>query len=113
MTTLKILFSGQDAGANSSGLFDLNYFAAGFSPDLTVLGAKALFEGYDANGNDSLWVTDGKAAGTSELTVAGSDANGLFFNVTAPDLTVLAGKALFVGEDADGNINLWVTDGTS
>jgi hypothetical protein len=28
-----------------------------------------LFSGYDANGNDALWVTDGTAAGTWELFV--------------------------------------------
>ncbi len=74
----------------------------------------ALFEGYDANGVDGLWVTDGTAAGTRELSVSGSYANGLFANVSAaPDITVIGGTALFAGEDASGNINLWVTDGTS
>ena len=131
----KVLFAGQDAtgnanlwvtdgtaggtselavaGANAGGLFDLNYFPAGFSPGFTVLGHVALFEGYDANGVDSLWVTDGTAAGTSELSVSGSYANGLFANVFAPDITVIGGTALFAGKDASGKINLWVTDGTS
>ena len=131
----KVLFAGQDAsgnsnlwvtdgtaggtselavgGANPAGLFDLKYFSAGFSPGFTVLGNVALFEGYDASGVDSLWVTDGTAAGTSELSVAGSFAGGLFANVAAPDITVIGGTALFAGEDAAGNINLWVTDGTS
>ena len=57
-------------------------------------------------------MTDGTAAGTSELNVAGSFAGGLFFDVSTPDLTVFAGKALFVGEDTSGNISLWTTDGT-
>jgi ELWxxDGT repeat protein len=101
------------AGANAGGLFDLNYFSAGFSPGFTVLGNMALFEGYDANGVDSLWVTDGTAAGTSELSVSGSYANGLFAKVSAPDITVIGGTALFAGKDASCKINLWVTDGTS
>jgi ELWxxDGT repeat protein len=130
----KVLFAGQDAsghpnlwvtdgtsagtselavaGANSRGLFDLNFFPSGFSPGFTVLGTRALLEGYDASGIDGLWVTDGTSAGTSELTVVGSFANGLFFDVSAPDLTVFAGKALFVGEDTSGGISLWTTDGT-
>ncbi len=130
----KVLFAGQDAsghpnlwvtdgtsagtselavaGANADGLFSQNFFPSGFSPGLTVLGTRALFEGYDASGIDGLWVTDGTSAGTSELTVAGSFANGLFFDVSAPDLTVFAGNALFVGEDTSGGISLWTTDAT-
>ncbi len=34
--------------------------------------SRAVFAGYDANGYTNLWVTDGTAAGTSELTVAGA-----------------------------------------
>jgi ELWxxDGT repeat protein len=131
----KVLFAGQDAtgksnlwvtdgtaggtselavaGANAGGLFDLNYFSTGFSPGFTVLGNVALFEGYDANGVDGLWVTDGTAAATRELSVSGSYANGLFAKVSAPDITVIGGTALFAGKDASGKIDLWVTDGTS
>jgi ELWxxDGT repeat protein len=134
MSISRIVFAGQDAsgntnlgvttrtsagtsvlavaGANAGGLFDSNYFPSGFAPGFTVLANLALFEGYDLNGTDSLWVTDGTSAGTSELSVAGSDAGGLFTNVFAPHLTVFAGKALFVGEDANGTISLWTTDGT-
>src|SRR5580704_2398297 len=130
----KVLFAGQDAtgnpnlwvtdgtsagtkelavaGANSGGLFSLNFFPSGFSPGFTVLGTRALFEGYDASGIDGLWVTDGTSADTSELAVAGSFSGGLFFDVSGPDLTVLAGKAVFVGEDASGDISLWTTDAT-
>src|SRR6185437_57721 len=85
------------AGANSGGLFNISYFPAGFSPDFTVLGNRALFEGYDAFAKDSLWVTDGTSAGTSELTVTVSSPSGLFVDVSTPDLTVFAGRALFVG----------------
>ena len=100
-------------GANSGGLFSPNYFPAGFSPEFTVLGNRVLFEGYDAGGNDSLWVSDGTAAGTSELTIAGAHPGGVFVNVAGPGITVFGGVALFAGEDAGGNVGLWVTDGTS
>jgi hypothetical protein len=49
-----------------------------------------LFAGQDASGNPDLWVTDG----TSELAVASSFANGVFFDVNAPDLTVFAAGAI-------------------
>ena len=77
------------AGANAGGLFNSNKFPSGFTPGFTVLGNRALFEGDDASGAASLWVTDGTSAGTSELIVAGSDASGLFTNVIAPHLTVV------------------------
>jgi hypothetical protein len=90
------------AGSFAGGLFsDVN------TPDLTVLAGKAVFVGEDASGDISLWTTDATGAGTSELTVAGSNAKGLFFNVTAPDFTVLGNKVLFAGQDATGNSNLW------
>src|SRR5207237_2173593 len=95
-------------GSFASGLFfDVS------APDLTVFAGKALFAGEDTSGNISLWTTDGTGAGTRELTVAGSYGQGLFFNVTAPDFTVLGNKVLFAGQDATGKSNLWVTDGTA
>jgi ELWxxDGT repeat protein len=82
-----------------------------------VLGGKALFAGFDANGHVNLWVTDGTLAGTSELIVAGADPSGLFYNNGAsalnPNFTVTGGKALFSGFDVAGHVNLWVTDGTA
>jgi len=83
-------------------------------PDFTVFGSKVLFAGFDASNHDNLWVTDGTAAGTSELTGASPAA-------TAPsDWSVLGSKAVFEGNDASGRVTtqrylirtLWVTDGT-
>jgi hypothetical protein len=56
------------AGANAGGLFNSSSFQSGFSPGFTLLGNLALFEGDEATGAASLWVTDGTSAGTSELT---------------------------------------------
>ena len=69
------------AGANGGGLFNSNKFQPGFTPGFTVFGNRALFEGDDARGAASLWVTDGTSAGSSELSVAGGNAGGLFANV--------------------------------
>jgi hypothetical protein len=96
-------------GAWSSGLFGSTLVV----PDLTVLGNRALFSGYDTHVHINLWVTDGTAAGTSELTVAGANSSGLFYGGGSPQFTVLGGKALFAGVDANLHVNLWVTDGTS
>ena len=97
------------AGAYEFGLLDLN---PGDSPDFTALGGRILFEGVDASGHRNLWVTDGTSAGTSELTVAGADSAGLFYEID-PQFTALGNKALFVGADATRHSNLWITDGTS
>ena len=107
------------SGAFSGGLFSgmnvgyvYNHIA---DPEFTPLGSKLLFVGVDASGRRGLWVTDGTSAGTSELA-AGALSGGLFSNLLVdqePDFTVLGAKAVFLGTDASGHPNLWVTDGTS
>jgi ELWxxDGT repeat protein len=41
---------------------------------------QVLFEGTDSLNHQSLWLTDGTAAGTSELASAGAYSGGLFYN---------------------------------
>jgi ELWxxDGT repeat protein len=96
-----------------AGSFSTGLFSNGESPDFTVFGSKALFEGIDSSAHASLWVTDGTSAGTSELMVVGAESAGLFNDVSNPDFTVLGGIALFEGADASNKLSLWVTDGTS
>jgi ELWxxDGT repeat protein len=72
------------------------------------------------NGGRNLWVTDGTAQGTSELSVTGADAVGLnpganpgANSVFNPIVFIVVGsEVLFPGEDASGDWNLWVTNGT-
>jgi hypothetical protein len=68
------------SGASSSGLF--------LSPDalhasFTVFNSEVLFDGVDASGDPGLWVTNGTAAGTTEVGGLGdsgvSGANSGFF----------------------------------
>src|SRR3984957_21088008 len=68
-----------------------------------------LFTGLDSAGNDGLWVSNGTAAGTSELTgISGTGAGGF-----APSgLTVFKSEVLFEGQDTAGNDGLWGTKGT-
>src|SRR5438105_289898 len=76
---------------------------------------KAIFRGTDASGHLNLWVTDGTAAGTSELTVAGASSSGLlsFSFALGQQFKTLGSNTLFAGTDASNAINLWETDGTS
>jgi ELWxxDGT repeat protein len=99
-------------GAYSQGIFFpsvdhlLDHYAGvNTSPSFTVFGNEVLFQGTDANDELGLWVTNGTAAGTYELTTA----------AYAPtDFTVFGSEVLFVGQSTLGNTNtLWVTNGTA
>jgi ELWxxDGT repeat protein len=84
--------------------------ASGLSPrSLTVFKNEALFSGVDTAGDRGLWVTDGTAKGTHELTVKGANPSGL----NPSNFTVLGNEVLFNGIDANGQIGLWETNGTS
>jgi ELWxxDGT repeat protein len=64
-----------------------------------------------------LWVTDGTAAGTHELNVAGALTapadGGLPAGLGPSNLTVYDGDVFFGGDDASGAVGLWETDGTA
>jgi ELWxxDGT repeat protein len=83
----------------------------GFHPaDFTVFKNEVLFNGYDITGRDTgLWVTDGTATGTHELTgIKGANPAGL----DPTDFTVFNNEVFFRGVDANGQIGLWETNGT-
>ena len=77
------------------------------------------FSGPDTDGDAGLWVTDGTAAGTTEvggLGDAGLTASGQHpaaSGSTRPISTVNGQKVLFNGEDALGFQELWASDGTA
>src|SRR6266478_6101222 len=113
-----VLFNGKDAGGQN-GLWQTNGTAAGtheltgissanagglfssfIAPDMTVFNGEVLFEGFNASGNAGLWVTDGTAPSTSELTgISGANASG----IGPSDLTVFGSEVLFEGENASAN----------
>ena len=68
-----------------------------------------LFNGVDSSGNQNLWVTDGTAAGTTELLPQNAGVSGLL----PTDLTAFGNDMLFQGQDASGSSGLWITDGTT
>ena len=86
--------------------------STGIDPtDMTVFNEEVLFNGVDNTGAglSGLWVTNGTAAGTHEITGTGdADPSGL--NPT--DLTVFGNEVLFNGLDQNGHPQLWVTNGT-
>jgi ELWxxDGT repeat protein len=100
--------------AYAGGLFDWSTTA---NPDFTALNGEVLFEGEDASGHLGLWVTNGTAFGTSELTgIANAYGGGLFSNGSGsinPDITVDGNVAFFDGYDGSGHLQLWVTNGTA
>jgi ELWxxDGT repeat protein len=97
-------------GAYVSGLF-ANF---NLQPEFAVLNGEVLFGGADLSGNLGLWVSNGTAGGTSELTgISGANPSGLFYNLYDPSFTVFNGEVLFAGNDASGQRGLWMTNGAS
>jgi ELWxxDGT repeat protein len=86
--------------------------ASGLDPGgFTVFKNQVLFTGTDAAGVRGLWVTNGTAAGTHELTgIKGAYSGGL---EPSTSFTVIGNEVLFGGIDASGQPGLWVTNGTS
>ena len=73
---------------------------------------RAVFVGENANGAATLWVTDGTDIGTVNFTTGAGYSELVSANVN-PDFTLLGHELLFIGADASGDTNLWVTDGTT
>jgi hypothetical protein len=91
-------------GASSNGLFSPTV-----TPGFTVFGDEVLFRGIDTGGAFGLWMTNGTAAGTKEITgIDGTASTG----VNPSDMTVFNGAVLFNGTDTGGHFGLWTTNGT-
>jgi ELWxxDGT repeat protein len=74
-----------------------------------------LFAGTDADGIRGLWVTDGTAAGTYEITgIVGAFAGGIFGGSTGfvPDFTSFNGAVVFSGSDSAGKPGLFLANGS-
>jgi ELWxxDGT repeat protein/VCBS repeat-containing protein len=77
---------------------------------LTVFNSEVLFNGVNTSEQHGLWVTDGTASGTHEITgIVGANQLG----VNPLGITVFNGEALFSGTNASGQRGLWLTDGTA
>ena len=93
-------------GASPGGIIS----ASSQNPDFTVFNGEVLFTGENTNGNVGLWVTDGTAQGTHEITaISGASSGG----IDPQYLTVANGEVLFEGIDTNGELGLWSTDGTA
>lgn len=70
---------------------------------------EAFFVVQDSNNKGALWVTDGTAAGTHQVQVAGAS----FLGLNPYSLAVSASGTLFFGAfDSTIKSGLWVSDGT-
>ena len=87
----------------------------GDTPQFVTFGNKALFSGYDSTECPCIWVTDGTAAGTTEIGGLGNRGiAGQYFNGSAPfGFTALGNKVFFSAVDTYEYGGLWVTDGTT
>jgi ELWxxDGT repeat protein len=124
----EVLFNGQNpagqiglwvTNGTAAGTFELTGISGastgnlGLDPaNLVAFNGDVLFGGYDTSGQIGLWVTNGTAAGTHELTGI-SGANTGMFGLLPFDMTVFSGEVLFAGQDASGAVGLWVTNGTA
>ena len=76
-----------------------------------------LFAGSDSTGDVGLWITNGTAAGTHELTVAGALTTPQGFlpgGLNPSDLTAYNGYVFFAGDDGAAKSNYGgETDGTA
>src|SRR5438445_688040 len=74
--------------------------------------SRALLSAFDDTGLEGLWVTDGTAAGTHEMTgITGASTSGSGFEPFG--FTNFRGEVLFDGTNSAGKQGLWVTDGTA
>ena len=102
------------SGVNPKGLLPSD--AAGVTAPFASIGNKVVFEGVDASGLDTLWVTDGTTAGTFEIGgvnnagVVGAPTGGLLTHQFA----AVGNEAYFVAQSESTGVDLgvWVTDGT-
>jgi hypothetical protein len=87
--------------------------ASGLAPnDMTVFNSQVLFNGTDTSDSCGVWLTNGTAGGTHEITgIVGAPTTRL--GLDPSDLTVFGTEALFNGADASGDVALWETDGTA
>ena len=101
-------------GSKNAGIVDAGL--AGLDPaDLTVFGGKAVFLGIDSSGYQGLWVTDGTAAGTTEIGgLKNAGLSGAWrYGLNPTGFVSIGSKVLFTADDPSGVKALWVTDGTS
>ncbi len=88
---------------------DITPGSDGSNPDnLTVMGDKLFFTGFDPINGFELWVSDGTEAGTNIV----KDITPGFDSSNPDNLTVMGDKLFFQASDPINGNKLWVSDGT-
>jgi ELWxxDGT repeat protein len=93
--------------AQNGGIFDVGSVAF---PDFTMYNGLIYFVGMNAAGSLGLWVTNGAASGTHQITGFSSVLN--FSGSINPDFTVYDNELYFQGLDSSNFQSLWVSNGT-
>ena len=90
-----------------------------YASDITTFGnnPEVLFNGSDLYGNDGLWISNGTAAGTYQITGINNAYPTALGGINPSQLTYVTtnfGSYLwFEGQDASGQYGLWETNGTA
>lgn len=110
--TFKFLLTDDTTGGTTTFTIPGPPLPLTFNPGLFFsFGNLVLFSATDYGGSNSLWVSDGTAAGTKPLSIAGAAGDSLGFE--PHDFTRFGGSVLFSGRDASHYSGLWITDGTA
>lgn len=100
-----------DGTAENSYVLPLG-FPGSVPHNLVVLDGQVLFA-FETQSSflQTLWISDGTAQGTHEITGIGNAS--IYYGLDPQNLTVVGDQAFFIGNDAADNVGLWVTDGTA
>jgi hypothetical protein len=135
----EILYSGYDSTSSTQSLWVTNGTSAGTTEvggtenqgvsgisamhpievqgNMASIGSKAIFVTADSGNNNTLWVSNGTAAGTTEIGglnnagVANAPTTGL--NPSLSGIYSLGKVAVFFNQDSSGNYGVWSTNGTA
>ena len=107
------LWSTGGSPATTKLVADINPGPAGSHPShMTSFNDRVYFFADNGTSGRELWASDGTAAGTvmvKELNPGAGDGIG----DPGQDMSVAVGRLFFAGQDATGNLEPWVSDGTS
>jgi len=97
--------SGSDYGYST-------YFSS-YAEDFTTLGNHVVFVANNGTDGRELWITDGTAAGTSEVKNINPSGDAFFQASSVVPMLTIGDETYFAANDGTHGYELWKTDGTS